>query len=81
MTIYIDTTVAIEPYEVLDEISDNDLVDELESRGYAVSGKDGIIEADLDKTDIAWIKELILENCDLPNDIEAYNVYEKLRTL
>ena len=30
---------------------------------------------------IAWIKELILENCDMPNDIEAYNVYEKLRTL
>ena len=81
MTIYLDTTVAIEPYEILDEISDDDLVDELESRGYAVSGKDGIIEADLDNTDIAWIKELILENCDLPNDIEAYNVYEKLRTL
>lgn len=81
MTIYIDTTVAIEPFEVLDEISDNDLVVELEIRGYAVSGKDSIVEADLDKTDIAWIKELILENCDMPNDIEAYNVYEKLRTL
>lgn len=81
MTIYLDTTVAIEPYEVLDEMSDDNLVDELKSRGYTVSGKDGIIEADLDKTDIAWIKEFILENCDLPNDIEAYNVYEKLRTL
>ena len=81
MTIYIDTTVEIEPYEILDEISDGDLVDELESRGYAVSGKDRIVKADLDKTDIAWIKELILENCDLPNDIEAYDVYEKLRTL
>ena len=81
MTIYIDTTVGIEPYEILDEMDDDDLVDELKSRGYTVSGKDSIIEADLDKTDIAWIKEFILENCDLPNDIEAYNVYEKLRTL
>ena len=81
MTIYIDTTVGIEPYEILDEMDDDDLVDELKSRGYNVSGKDSIVEADLDKTDIAWIKELILENCDLPNDIEAYNVYEKLRTL
>ena len=81
MTIYIDTTVAIEPYEVLDEMSDYILANELKSRGYAVSGKDSIVEADLDKTDIAWIKELILENCDMPNDIEAYNVYEKLRTL
>ena len=81
MTIYIDTTVGIEPYEILDEMSDDDLVDELESRGYTISGKDRIVEADLDKTDIAWIKELILENCDMPNDIEAYNVYEKLRTL
>lgn len=81
MTIYIDTTVAIEPYEVLDEMSDDILAAELKSRGYTVSGKDRIVEADLDKTDIAWIKELILENCDMPNDIEAYNVYEKLRTL
>ena len=81
MTIYIDTTVGIEPYEVLDEMDDDDLVDELKSRGYTISGKDGIVEADLDKTDIAWIKELILENCDMPNDIEAHNVYEKLRTL
>ena len=81
MTIYIDTTVGIEPYEVLDEMDDDDLVDELKSRGYTISGKDSIIEADLNKTDIVWIKELILENCDLPNDIEAYNVYEKLRTL
>ena len=81
MTIYIDTTVAIEPYEILDEMSDDNLVDELKSRGYTVSGKDGIIEADLDKTDIAWLKEFILENCDMPNNIEAHNVYEKLRTL
>ena len=81
MTIYIDTTVGIEPYEVLEEMDDDDLIEELEIRGYAVSGKDSIVEADLDKTDIAWIKELILENCDMPNDIEAYNVYEKLRTL
>ena len=81
MTIYIDTTVSLEPYEVLDEMDDDDLVDELKSRGYTISGKNSIIEADLDKHDIAWIKELILENCDLPNDIEAHNVYEKLRTL
>lgn len=81
MTIYIDTTVGIEPFEVLDEMSDDILADELKSRGYTISGKDSIIEADLDKTDIAWIKELILENFDMPNDIEAYNVYEKLRTL
>ena len=81
MTIYIDTTVAIEPFEVLDEMSDDVLADELESRGYTISGKDRIVEADLDKTNIAWIKELILENCDLPNNIEAHNVYEKLRTL
>ena len=81
MTIYIDTTVGIEPYEVLDEMDDDDLVDELKSRGYTISGKDSIIETNLDKNDIAWIKELILENCDMPNDIEAHNVYEKLRTL
>ena len=81
MTLYINTTVGIEPYEILDEMDDDDLVDELKSRGYTISGKDHIVEADLDKTDIAWIKELILNNCDLPNDIEAYNVYKKLRTL
>ena len=33
MTIYIDTTVAIEPYEILDEMDDDDLIDELKSRG------------------------------------------------
>lgn len=81
MTIYIDTTVALEPYEILDEMDDDYLVDELKSRGWEISGKYSIIETNLDKTDIAWLKELILENCDLPNDIEAYNVYEKLRTL
>ena len=81
MTIYIDTTVGIEPFEVLDEMSDDVLADELKSRGYDISGKDQIVEADLDKNDIAWIKQLILENCDMPNDIEAHNVYEKLRTL
>ena len=81
MTLYIDTTVGIEPYEVLDEMDDDYLVDELKSRGYTVSGKDHIVEADLDKTDIAWIKELILNNCDMLKDMQAYNVYEKLRTL
>lgn len=81
MTIYIDTTVSLEPYEVLDEMDDVDLVDELESRGYTVSGKDHVVEANLDKFDIAWLKQFILENCDLPNNIEAHNVYEKLRTL
>lgn len=33
MTIYIDTTVAIEPYEILDEMSDDNLVDELKVGG------------------------------------------------
>ena len=79
MTIYIDTTVEIEAYEVLSDLRDNDLISELNRRGYSVS-EDPLGDV-LNESDIVWIKELILENCDMPNDIEAYNVYEKLRAM
>jgi hypothetical protein len=35
-TIYVNTEVEVEPYDVIDELSDDVLIDELKSRGYII---------------------------------------------
>jgi hypothetical protein len=79
MTIYVDVTVEVEPDEVLDDLDDQDLIDELNSRGYSVA-KYPVGDL-LNQSDIVWMKWLILENCDMLKDMQARDVYEKLRAM
>ena len=79
MTIYVDVTVEVEPDEVLSDLDDDDLIDELNSRGYSVA-KDPLGDV-LNQSDIVWMKWFILNNCDMLKNMEARDVYEKLRTL
>ena len=79
MTLYVDVTVEVEADEVLDDLDDDDLIDELTSRGYSVT-KDKYVDV-LNKSDIVWMKWFILNNCDLLKDMQARDVYEKLRTM
>ena len=79
MTIYVDVTVEVEPDEVLSDLEDDDLIDELNSRGYIVT-KDPFGDV-LNESDIRWMKWFILNNRNLLQDMEARNVYEKLRAM
>lgn len=79
MTIYVDVTVEVEPDEVLSDLEDDDLIDELNSRGYSVA-KDPLGDV-LNESDIRWMKWFILNNRNLLQDMDARNVYEKLRAM
>jgi hypothetical protein len=41
-TIYVNVDVEVEPYEVINELSDADLIDELVSRGYTIKDDNDI---------------------------------------
>lgn len=79
MTLRLDVTVEVEAYEVLDELDDQDMVDELISRGYSVA-KTELLEP-FSSEDATWLKWLILNHCDMPHDMQAWLVYEKLRAM
>lgn len=63
--------------DVLNEIEEEDLIEEIEARGYVVS-KDSPDEP-LTTEDFKWMKWLILNHCDLLKDMQARDVYDKLR--
>ena len=61
MTLYVDVTVEVEADEVLDDLDDDDLIDELTSRGYSVTKDeyvDSAIQEDVKNTPTRSLYEL-----------------------
>ena len=67
-------TAAVE----LDEFDTDDLIEEIEHRGYKVVDEDEQVVG-LDNEDVKWLKWFIIDNADLLKDIQARNFYYKLR--
>jgi hypothetical protein len=65
--------VDIDVWEVIDEVSDEDLIEEMSSRGYTVQKGDSFT---LDREDLNYLLERISDT-----DLEGRRVYEKLKNL
>jgi hypothetical protein len=62
----------------LDEFHDQDLIDELEGRGYKVLDEERDFNSELEDEEKDWICQVIMKYVDL-FDPTARSVYEKLK--
>ena len=72
-TVTVDVDVDI--LDVIDEASDEDLIDEMNSRGYNVQ-KEEFDTSTIDREDLNYLLELVSDT-----DLEGRRVYEKLKKL
>lgn len=62
----------------IDDLKDEDLIDELEGRGYMVLDEDEFFNKELTDEEKDWICQAIMKYVDLLDPV-AMSVYEKLR--
>jgi len=72
-TVTVDVDVDI--LDVIDEVSDEDLIAEMNSRGYNVQ-KEEFDTSTIDREDLNYLLELVSDT-----DLEGRRVYEKLKKL
>ena len=74
-TVTVDVDVYVD--DVIDEMDDQELIDELNSRGYHVE-KDPLEHTDIDKFELDWLLELVDKN---NKDVYTNRVRDKLHNL
>lgn len=65
-------------YIDMEDFKDQDLIDELEDRGYKVLDEDEFFNKELTDEEKDWICQAIMKHVDLL-DLTAISVYEKLK--